>query len=213
MFDALIRRGRAGAATLAAVAALAPVAAGCAAGADAQTNKPYSATEGTDAAVSSIKLRDNLIVGPQPGAKLTPGDHAPLYLTLVNDGTATDRLADVTTDGTFGARKITGGHIDVAPGQAVRIGQNPAITFGKLSKSLSGGESVRVTYTFTHAGAVTVTVPVITRDRYFSTYAPAPSPSSKQSATPTQNSGGNGKPGTKNKKAKPGATRTPATGQ
>lgn len=197
MFDALIRRGRAGAATLAAVAALAPVAAGCAAGADAQTNRPYSATEGTDAAVSSIKLRDNLIVGPQPGAKLNPGDHAPLYLTLVNDGTAADRLENVTTDGTFGARKITGGQIDVAPGQAVRIGQNPAIIFGKLSKSLAGGESVRVTFTFTHAGTVTVTVPVVTRDRYFATYAPAPS------ATPTQ------KPNAKNKKAKPGAPAGP----
>lgn len=199
MFDALIRRGRAGAATLAAVAALAPVAAGCAAGADAQTNRPYSATEGTDAAVSSLKLRDNLIAGPLPGAKLNPGDHAPLYLTLVNDGTATDRLENVTTDGTFGARKITGGHIDVAPGQAVRVGRNPAITFGKLSKSLSGGESVRVTFTFTHAGAVTVTVPVVTRDRYFATYAPAPS------ATPSQ------KPNAKNKHAKPDAGKTKAT--
>ena len=206
MFDALIRRGRAGAATLAAVAALAPVAAGCAAGADAQTNKPYSATEGTDSAVSSMKLRNVLIAGPKPGQRLNPGDHAAMYLTLANDGASGDRLENVSTDGTFGARKITGDHIDVAPGKAVRIGANPAVTFGKLSKPLDGGAFVPVTFTFTHAGSVTVDVPVMTRDRYFATYAPAPAPS------PAQKAGGQ-KAGEKNKKAKTGATQTPTAGQ
>lgn len=195
MFEASIRRGRRGAAALAAVAALTPVAAGCAAGADAQTNKPYSATEGTDATVSSLKLRSTLILGPKPGERLNPGDRAPLYLTLANDGTAADRLENVSTDGTFGARKITGGAIDVAPGKAVRIGQSPAITLGKLSKPLLGGESVRITFTFAHAGSVAVNVPVLVRDKYFATYPPAPEPAA--SKTP------------KGKKHQPGATQTP----
>lgn len=204
MFDAFIRRGRRGAAALAAVAALTPVAAGCAAGADAQTNKPYSATEGTDAAVSSLKLRSTFILGPVPGQRLNPGDRAPMYLTLANDGTAADRLENVTTDGTFQSRKITGGAIDVGPGQAVRIGQNPAITLGKLSKPLLGGESVRVTFTFAHAGSVAVNVPVVARDKYFATYPPAPQPSA--SKTPK---------GKKDKQQAqtPGATGTPAATQ
>lgn len=195
MFDALIRRGRRGAVALAAVSALTPVAAGCAAGADAQTNKPFSATEGTDATVSSLKLRSTFLLGPKPGERLNPGDRAPVYLTLANDGTAADRLESVATDGTFGAQKISGGGIDVAPGQAVRIGQSPAITLGKLSKPLLGGESVRITFSFTHAGSVAVNVPVIVRDRYFATYAPAPTPSPSRTA--------------KTKKGKPGATATP----
>jgi len=196
VFDALIRRGRRGAVAFAAVAALTPVAAGCAAGADAQTNKPYSATEGTDAAVSSMKLRSTLILGPKPGQRLNPGDMAPMYLTLANDGTAADRLENVATDGTFGGRKITGGGIDIAPGQAVRVAQKPAITLGKLSKPLAGGESVRVTFTFARAGSVAVNVPVVVQDRYFATYAPIPSPSASKPA--------------KGKKAQPGATHTPA---
>lgn len=199
MFDALIHRGRRGAAALAAVAALAPAAAGCAAGADAQTNKPYSATEGVDAAVSGMKLRSTLILGPRPGMRLNTGDLAPMYLTLANDGTKADRLERVSTDGTFGAVKISGGGVTVAPTKAVRIGQNPAITLGKLSRPLMGGESVRMTFTFSRAGSLTINVPVVARDRYFATYPPAPTPQASRT------------PGVKGKKGKPGTTATPAS--
>lgn len=182
MFDALIRRGRRGAVALAAVAALAPVAAGCAAGANAQTNRPYSATEGKNTAVADMKLRDTFILGPQPGQRLSPGDLAPLYVVLANDGTSADRLVSVTTDGTFGAAKISGGGIDIAPTRAVRVAQQPAITLGKLAKPLTGGESVKVTFTFAHAGAVSFNVPVLVRDKYFATYPPAPAPKPSHAA-------------------------------
>jgi copper(I)-binding protein len=204
VFDALIRRGRRGAVALAAVAALTPVAAGCAAGADAQTNKPFSATEGTDARISSMKLRDTFILGPAPGAQVKPGDLAPLYVTLSNDGTAGDRLQSISTDGTFGAAKISGGGIDVAPGKAIRTGQHPAVTLGKLAKPLNGGEFVKVTFTFAHAGALQVDVPVLVRDTYFATYPPAPKPRASQ---PQAKKGQHPhKPGAT---ATPGATQTP----
>ena len=184
MFDALIRRGRRGAVAFAAVAALAPVAAGCAAGANAQTNRPYSPTEGKNTAVSGMKLRDTFILGPRPGQKLTPGDLAPLYVVLANDGPSADRLVSVATDGTFGAAKISGGGIDIAPTKAVRVAQKPAITLGKLAKPLMGGESVKVTFTFAHAGAVSYNVPVLVRDKYFATYPPAPKPKAKAGHAP-----------------------------
>lgn len=194
MFDALIRRGRRGAVALAAMAVLTPVAAGCAAGADAQTNKPFSATEGTDARISSVKLRDTFILGPEPGTKLKQGDLAPLYVTLANDGTSGDRLEKVATDGTFGAAKITGGGIDIAPGRAIRVGQTPAVTLGKIARPLSGGEYVRVTFTFAHAGALNVNVPVLVRDKYFATYPPAPVAHTSKPAKNAGNHRGNATP-------------------
>lgn len=194
MFPALFRRSRRAVVAAAAVTVLAPIAAGCAAGVNAQTGRPYSPTEGINAAVRNIVLRDVFILGPAPGTELEPGENAPMYGTIA--GTSADRLVAVSTDDTFGAAKIGGGEIAVPADSAVRMARQPSVTARGLTKRLRGGEYVKVTFTFDRAGAISLHVPVIPRAHQYATFPPAPTPSSSSSpsssstSSATRSSGG-----------------------
>ncbi|MEV2266461.1 copper chaperone PCu(A)C [Nonomuraea africana] len=157
----------------------APVLAGCAAGFDANTNKPYAPNEAAaliqDGAYGTrgIKIPQAFVLGPDSGAKLAQGGSAPVYLHLVNTNGAADQLVGVVAEG-LGNVKLAA-PIALPVNQGVNTGKPaPQIMIEGLTKALSGGESVKLNLQFANAGSVPVTVPVITRSREFKDYPMAP---------------------------------------
>ncbi len=61
--------------------------------------------------------------------------------------------------------------------------QGSAIVLTGLTRALSGGETLRLTFHFQRSGAITLSVPVELQQGYYATYAPAPS--TPQTGTPT----------------------------
>ncbi|GAA3842876.1 hypothetical protein GCM10022226_77130 [Sphaerisporangium flaviroseum] len=181
-----------------ALLAAAPALAACGAGSDANTSNAYAPTEANvliDSHGSSksygrngIKVAQAFLLGPEAGAKIEPGGSVPLYLTMVNYGTAADTLEGVAVaDQSAGSVKAQGS-IALPPGKLVNTGRPASqVALEGTKKPLYGGESVTVTLKFTQAGDITMTVPVITRSREFAVLSPAPSavPSTTPSAAPS----------------------------
>jgi copper(I)-binding protein len=180
------------------VAALlaAPMLAGCGAGFDANTSKPYAPSEAAvlikDGAYGSrgMAVPQAFILGPDSGAKLAQGGSAPLYLHLINTAAQTDTLQGVTAEG-LGTVKLSA-PITLPRDQAVNTGKpSPQIFIEGLTKPLNGGEQVNITLQFANAGAVPLAVPVVTRSREFLNLpaAPGATPAPTPTATPTPTAG------------------------
>ncbi|MFI7419648.1 copper chaperone PCu(A)C [Nonomuraea sp. NPDC049684] len=172
----------------------APVLAGCGAGFDANTNKPYAPNEAVALidqgayGTRGIHIPQAFILGPDSGAQLPWRGSAPIYLNILNTAGAADTLQAVSA-GSVGSVKVAT-PIQLPPNQLVNTGKpQPQLMLESISTSLRGGESVRLDLQFANAGTVTLTVPVVTRSREFKDYpaapnaTPAPTPSA--SATPT----------------------------
>ncbi|MEU7900013.1 copper chaperone PCu(A)C [Nonomuraea sp. NPDC049152] len=165
---------------IAAVAFLAaPVLAGCAAGSDANTNKPYAPNEAAaliqdgSYGTRGVKIPQAFVLGPDSGAKLAQGGSAPIYLHVVNTNGEADSLVGVAAEG-LGTVKMTA-PIALPSNQGVNTGKPaPQLMIEGLSRPLSGGESVKLALQFANAGTVSVTVPVVTRSREFTQYPSAP---------------------------------------
>jgi copper(I)-binding protein len=168
-----------------AAAALVPVAAGCEAGQNAPTQRWHQPTAGTSALVAStIRVNNMFVLGPTPGFSLKPGDSAGVFLALFNEG-APDRLVRVSAPGVAASVRLPGGGLRLGRQQSVRLtGPVPRIVLQGLTRSLRGGETVRLTLDFQNAGSVTLPAPVMPRAQYYSTYSPAP-PSPSASPSPT----------------------------
>ncbi|GAA2995626.1 copper chaperone PCu(A)C [Streptosporangium longisporum] len=170
------------AAFLAAVSALA----GCGAGTDAITNRPYSPTEAlTTKTPQGIDISQAFFLGPDSGATLPAGGALPLYLSVVNTQAGTDQLVGLGVDPALGTAKVTA---PVALPQNERVGvgrPTPTILIEGLKKPLRGGESIPVQLQFANAGIIQVRVPVITRSREYTAYPQAPGASAAPTPTPT----------------------------
>ncbi|MEU5867219.1 MULTISPECIES: copper chaperone PCu(A)C [unclassified Nonomuraea] len=171
----------------------APVLAGCGAGFDANTNKPYAPNEAVALidqgayGTRGIHIPQAFILGPDSGAQLAWRGSAPIYLNILNTANAADTLQAVSA-GSVGAVKVAT-PIQLPPNQLVNTGKpQPQLMLEGISTSLRGGESIRLDLQFANAGTVSLTVPVVTRSREFKDYpaapnaTPAPTPSA--SATP-----------------------------
>ncbi len=166
-------------AAIAAAISAAPALAGCAAGVDAQTNRPFTTTDGASTVFHSIAIRDMFVLGPDVGAELRPGQSASLFLALVNDG-GPDRLTSVAAPGTAASVTIRGGAVKLRPGQAALLtGPVPRLVLHQLQKPLAGGDAVPVTLFFENAGAITLIVPVVPRSDYYVTFSAPPSQTPK----------------------------------
>ncbi|MFI7104770.1 copper chaperone PCu(A)C [Nonomuraea sp. NPDC050227] len=170
----------------------APVLAGCGAGFDANTNKPYAPNEAVALidqgayGTRGIHIPQAFILGPDSGAQLPWRGSAPIYLNILNTAGAADTLQAVSA-GSVGSVKVAA-PIQLPPNQLVNTGKpQPQLMLESISTSLRGGESVRLDLQFANAGTVTLTVPVVTRSREFKDYPAAPNatPVATPSASPT----------------------------
>lgn len=195
---------------------LVPTMSGCAAGRGAQTSQAYQATEAVSATHEAIDIRNMFVLGPAPGQAITAGAGAAVYLSLINNANAPERLVAVGAPGLASSGRLPSGGVQLPPRQLVSPGQNGTpITLEGLATPLRGGEWRKVTLQFQQAGAVTVNVPVVPRQGTYTTYAPAPVPTmpGPASGTPAPGESGAPSPGAGHQKAtpspKPGGQQTP----
>ncbi|MEU7742029.1 copper chaperone PCu(A)C [Nonomuraea sp. NPDC050022] len=169
----------------------APVLAGCSAGFDADTNKPYAPNEAgvlfdqaKNYGTHGIQIPQAFILGPDSGAQLVYGGSAPVYLNILNTNGAPDTLTAVNA-GTMATAKVTT-PIQLPSNQLVNTGKpSPQIMLEGISKGLRGGESIRLDLQFANAGVVSMNVPVVTRSREFKDYPPAPNATAAPTPTPS----------------------------
>ncbi|WP_223167766.1 copper chaperone PCu(A)C [Nonomuraea sp. SYSU D8015] len=168
----------------------APVLAGCGAGFDATTNKPYAPNEAQVLidkgayGTRGIHIPQAFILGPDSGAQLPWRGSAPIYLNILNTAGAPDTLQAVSA-GNMGTVKVTA-PIQLPSNQLVNTGKpTPQLMLESIPKSLRGGESIRLDLQFANAGTVSMEVPVVTRSREFAAYPPAPGATPAPTPTPT----------------------------
>jgi copper(I)-binding protein len=186
---------------LVAVAALVPVLAGCEAGSNAPTLSWHPPTDGTEANLGGIAIRNVFVLGAPLTGTLAAGHSAGLFFALVNTGPK-DRLVSVTAPGTAKSVTLPGGTVGLASQQAVLLtGPHPQAVLDDLTRDVTGGSFVRLVMTFQNAGSIMLQVPVMPRAQYYSTFAP---PTASSPPTP------NPSPSGRHKSAAPTPTPTPS---
>jgi copper(I)-binding protein len=166
------------------LALMIPAIAGCEAGADAPTLEFHSASSGAQALFNGIQITNAFVLGAPTGSTVPPGSSAGLFVSLYNRNDTTDTLLSASAPAA-GNISLTGGTVSLPSNSApVNLtGPEPQVVLENLTKPLSGGSSIPVTFDFQHAGTVTLQVPVEPQSYYWSTYsAPASTPAG---ATPT----------------------------
>jgi copper(I)-binding protein len=193
------RSGNAGRLLILAVAALAPVLAGCEAGNNAPTLQWHQPTDGTGTIHHGIAIRNMFVLGPPLGSTLVPGQSASLFFAIMNEGSAPDRLLSISAPGAARSVRLASGPVPLGVNQMVRLtGPAPRAVLTDLTRRVTGGSVIHLILTFQNAGTVAVSVPVMPRAQYFSTYFQPPTPS----PTPTAH--------TRHHHASPGATGSPS---
>jgi copper(I)-binding protein len=158
------------------LALLIPAIAGCEAGADAPTLQFHAASAGGQTVVNGIKITNAFVLGPQSGSTLPSGSSASLFVSLYNGGNSSDVLMSATAPGSAVSISLSGGTVPLPANSApVNLtGPEPKVVLENLSKPLTGGTTIPVTFDFQHAGTVTLQVPVEPHSYYWATYsAPA----------------------------------------
>jgi len=171
------RRGLLSLRDLAVVAAvgLVPAIAACEAGNNAPTQEWHQPTPGASAVVNNtLRINNMFVLGPAPGYTLSRGASAGVFLALSNDG-APDRLISITAPGVATSVKVPTGGVQVGSQQSLFLtGPAPRVLLEHLSRTLSGGQFIRVNMEFQNAGFVSLRVPVMPRAGAYGTYSPAP---------------------------------------
>jgi copper(I)-binding protein len=154
---------------------LVPAVAGCEAGANAPTQQWHQPTPGASAIVNdTLRINNMFVLGPAPGLTLPRGASAGLFLALANDG-APDRLISMTAPGAAAAVLVPTGGIRVGAQQSLFLtGPAPRVLLRHLTRTLNGGQYIRVNMEFQNAGHVSLLVPVMPRTAAYGTFSPAP---------------------------------------
>jgi hypothetical protein len=158
-----------------AATALIPVIAGCEAGFNAPTQEWHQPTAGASAVVSNtLRINNVFVLGPAPGFVLPAGASAGMFFALHNGG-APDRLIGISAPGSAARIQVPLGGISVGRQQSLLLtGPQPRVLLRSLTRSLHGGQYVRVNMDFQSAGHVTLLVPVMPRAAFYATFSPAP---------------------------------------
>lgn len=154
---------------------LVPAVAGCEAGANAPTQQWHQPTPGASAIVNdTLRINNMFVLGPAPGLTLPRGASAGVFLALANDG-APDRLISMTAPGAAAAVLVPTGGIRVGAQQSLFLtGPAPRVLLRHLTRTLNGGQYIRVNMEFQNAGHVSLLVPVMPRTAAYGTFSPAP---------------------------------------
>ena len=195
------------------LALLIPAIAGCEAGSDAPTLQFHPASAGQQTVFDGIKITDAFVLGAASGSTVPSGSSASLFVSLYNGGSSSDTLLSATAPGTAASISLPGGTVPLPVNSAPvdLMGPEPAVVLENLTKPLTGGTTIPVTFDFEHAGTVTLQVPVEPQSYSWSNYsAPAAgavstataTPVTSASATPTGSASASGTPSA-------GATVTP----
>ena len=188
---------------LVAAAALVPVLAGCEAGNNAPTLEFHYPTDAAGTVVGQLSIRNVHILGGPLGKNLHPGQSASLFLSLINDGSAPDRLVSISAPGTATSVSIPAGGIPLVLGRPAYLsGPMPKLVLENLTRTVTSGSTVRLVLNFQKAGAVTLIVPVFPHASHYQTLSP---PAPTASPTPSASPSGKGKHGS----PKPGASKSP----
>lgn len=186
-----------------------PAIAGCEAGLNAPTLKFHPASSGATTVFNDIAISNAFVLGAPSGSSVPAGGSASMFVGLFNNGSGPDKLLGIAAPDAAKSVTVTGGSVAIpASASANLTGPEPTIVLEGLTKPLTGGQSVPVTFDFAHAGAVTLNVPVETQADYYSTYSPPPaataSPTPSGTATPQASGTAKAAP------ASPSATPSPS---
>jgi hypothetical protein len=154
---------------------LIPAIAGCEAGNNAPTQEWHQPTPGASVVVNNaLRINNMFVLGPAPGFDLPRGAAAGVFLALSNDGPR-DRLISMTAPGAATAIQVPAGGIQVGTKQSLFLtGPGPRVLLEHLTRTLRGGQYIRVNMEFQNAGHVSLLVPVMPRAGSYATYSPAP---------------------------------------
>jgi hypothetical protein len=185
------------------LAVLIPAIAGCEAGANAPTLEFHAASAGAQTIFNGIKITNAFVLGAPTGSTVPSGSSASMFVSLYNSGDNSDALLSATAPGAAGNISLSGGTVPLPTNSApVNLtGPEPKVVLENLTKPLTGGISIPVTFTFQHAGQVTLQVPVEAQSYYWSTYSAPPSapvgaaPHSTETATPVTGASSTASPG------------------
>jgi copper(I)-binding protein len=174
------------------LALLIPAIAGCEAGADAPTLEFHSASSGAQTVFNGIRITNAFVLAAKAGVTLPSGSSASLFVSLYNGGDNSDTLLSAKATGSAASISLSDGAVPLPANSApVNLtGPQPMVVLENLSKPLTGGTSIPVTFDFQHAGAVTLQVPVEAQSFQWATFsAPASAPTgaaavSTSTATP-----------------------------
>lgn len=168
---------------------LIPAIAGCEAGNNAPTQQWHQPTPGASAIVdNTLRINNMFVLGPTPGFILPRGASAGVFFALSNDG-APDRLLSIRAPGEALSVLVPVGGITLGRYQTLRFtGPSPRVVLRHLTRTLNGGQWIRLNLQFQNAGFVSLKVPVMPRTESYGTFSPAPvlvAPHATSTATPT----------------------------
>ena len=165
-----------------AIAVLVPALAGCEAGLNAPTLEFHQATAGISVIDSGINIDNAFVLGPGLNSTLPVGGSAGVFVALLSQ--TSDTLESVSAPGTASSAQITGGPVDLTAQNLVDLdGPAPQIVLTGLTRSLIGGETIKLVFTFATQGAVTLDVPVLPHADAYATYSPPPIPTPSTTAS------------------------------
>jgi copper(I)-binding protein len=166
-----------------AIAAMIPALAGCEAGYNAPTQQWHQTTDGSEKTQNNIALRDVFVLGAPLGSRLKAGQTAGVFFAVTNSGSS-DKLVSVSAPGTAKSVSLPAGGVSLPGGQVVLLtGPAPKVTLDGLTRSLTGGSTVRLVLTFQNAASISLEAPVMPRAQYYATFSP---PAPAASPTPTK---------------------------
>jgi copper(I)-binding protein len=179
------------------LALMIPAIAGCEAGADAPTLEFHAAAFGAQKVFNGIKITNAFVLGAPNGSTVPSGSSASLFVSLYNSGTSSDTLLSATAPGSAASVSLSGGNVPLPPNSApVNLtGPEPQVVLESLTRPLTGGSSIPVTFDFEHAGKVTLQVPVEAQSFQWATFSPpasVPAGAAVSTATATPVTGATG---------------------
>ncbi|HEY2308776.1 MAG TPA: hypothetical protein VGI05_23125 [Streptosporangiaceae bacterium] len=154
---------------------LIPAIAGCEAGTNAPTQEWHQPTPGASAIVdNTLRINNMFVLGPTPGFTLPRGASAGLFFALSNDG-APDRLLSIRAPGEAVSVLVPAGGITLGRQQTLFFtGPSPRVVLEHLTRTLNGGQWIKLNLQFQNAGFKSLKVPVMPRTESYGTFSPAP---------------------------------------
>ncbi|WP_030509514.1 copper chaperone PCu(A)C [Microbispora rosea] len=139
--------------------------------------------EGANVNLPGLLLRNAFIIGSQQPA--APGTDMPMYMMLLNESGAADRLLSVDTGGLFREARLPAGGLEIPGGRYVGGTALPQVLLAGLTRPLGSGGTIPVTFRFQNAGTARVDVPILPPGTWRSTYSPWPGTSPAVSPSPS----------------------------